>query len=84
MAGVVRANAGGVSIDTLFIDEGFGSLDGDRLGDVMNMLQGIKNTGRTIGVISHVDEMKTQIAERIVVIAGGKDKPTTMEVTWMQ
>ena len=84
MADIVRAHAGGIAIETLFIDEGFGSLDGTRLNDVMNMLQGLQMSGRTVGVISHVDEMKGQIQERINVIPGGKDKPTTLEVTWMQ
>ena len=84
MADIVRANAGGISIETLFIDEGFGSLDGTRLNDVMNMLQGLQMAGRTVGVISHVDEMKGQIQERINVIPGGKDQPTAIDVTWMQ
>lgn len=80
----VQAQAGGIEIDTLFIDEGFGSLDGERLGDVMNMLQALQENGRTVGVISHVDEMKNQINEKINVIPGGKNQPTTLEVSWMQ
>lgn len=84
LADIVQANAGGISIETLFIDEGFGSLDGNRLDDVMKMLDSLRKDGRTVGVISHVEEMKSQILDRIVVHAGGKGEPATLEVLWEQ
>jgi DNA repair protein SbcC/Rad50 len=63
----VVANAGGIELGTLFVDEGFGSLDPDRLEEVMNVLRQLKQGGRTIGVISHVAEMKEAIPARIEV-----------------
>ena len=82
LADVVQAKAGGISIDTLFIDEGFSTLDSDRLDIVMGMLEGIQSLGRTIGIISHVDELKARIPERINVHVLGTGMPSTLSVTW--
>ncbi|MCE9684949.1 SMC family ATPase [Shewanella sp. AS16] len=62
---VVQAYAGGIKLDTLFIDEGFGSLDQDSLDLAIRTLMDLQSSGRMIGVISHVSEMKEQIATRI-------------------
>lgn len=67
LADVVSAEAGGVELRTMFIDEGFGSLDSHTLGLVMAQLQALRCAGRTVGVISHVEEMATQIADQIQV-----------------
>ena len=67
LADVVRAEAGGVDLDTLFIDEGFGSLDPDTLDDVMAVIDELRGHGRTVGIVSHVSELKHRIAERIEV-----------------
>ena len=67
LADVVTAEAGGVELRTMFIDEGFGSLDSHTLALVMEQLQALRCTGRTVGVISHVEEMATQIADQIQV-----------------
>ena len=67
LADVVTAEAGGVELRTMFIDEGFGSLDSHTLSLVMAQLQALRSAGRTVGVISHVEEMATQIADQIQV-----------------
>ncbi|MDQ1718474.1 MAG: repair protein SbcC/Rad50 [Pseudonocardiales bacterium] len=67
LADVVRAEAGGVDLGTLFIDEGFGSLDPEVLDEVLAVLDSLRTGGRTVGVVSHVAEMKMRIAERIEV-----------------
>lgn len=67
LADVVSAEAGGVELRTMFIDEGFGSLDSHTLSLVMAQLQALRYAGRTVGVISHVEEMATQIADQIQV-----------------
>ena len=67
LADVVSAEAGGVELRTMFIDEGFGSLDSHTLALVMEQLQALRCAGRTVGIISHVEEMATQIADQIQV-----------------
>jgi exonuclease SbcC len=70
LADVVQSETGGVSLETLFVDEGFGSLDTDTLERVLDQLDQLKSGGRTIGVISHVSEMKDRFPDRIVVSRG--------------
>ena len=65
---VVQERSGGIQLDTLFIDEGFGSLDQDSLQLAINALIDLQSTGRTIGIISHVSELKEQMAQRIEVM----------------
>ncbi|MEZ9197312.1 AAA family ATPase [Shewanella sp. 10N.286.54.B9] len=65
LSNVVQAYAGGIKLDTLFIDEGFGSLDQDSLDLAVRTLMDLQSAGRMIGVISHVSEMKEQIGTRI-------------------
>lgn len=67
LAEVVTARAGGVRLDTLFIDEGFGSLDADTLELAMRTLDDLREGGRTVGVISHVEAMKEQLPAQLVV-----------------
>ncbi len=67
LADVVQSETGGVSLETLFVDEGFGSLDTETLERVLDQLDQLKSGGRTIGVISHVSEMKDRFPDRIVV-----------------
>ncbi|WP_144876852.1 AAA family ATPase [Microbacterium sp. 1.5R] len=69
LAEVVTARAGGIRLDTLFIDEGFGSLDGDTLDVAMRTLDELRQGGRTVGVISHVEAMKEQIPAQLSVRA---------------
>ncbi len=67
LAEVVTARAGGIQLDTLFIDEGFGSLDADTLEVAMRTLDELRSGGRTVGVISHVESMQEQIPAQVVV-----------------
>ncbi|MEV8218471.1 SMC family ATPase [Microbacterium sp. NPDC077391] len=67
LAEVVTARAGGIRLDTLFIDEGFGSLDADTLETAMRTLDELRQGGRTVGVISHVEAMQEQIPAQLRV-----------------
>ncbi|MDQ0613904.1 exonuclease SbcC [Microbacterium sp. W4I4] len=69
LAEVVTARAGGIRLDTLFIDEGFGSLDADTLETAMRTLDELRQGGRTVGVISHVEAMQEQIPAQLTVRA---------------
>ncbi|WP_299054723.1 SMC family ATPase [uncultured Nocardioides sp.] len=69
------ADAVGVDIDTLFVDEGFGSLDADTLDDVMGVLDGLRTGGRIVGVVSHVASMKERIGRRLEVTPGPQGGP---------
>ena len=74
MAEVVQHRAGGAKIDALFIDEGFGSLDGTTLSQAMEALASVEQSGRLIGVISHVESMKQQIPQQMVVTKQGSGR----------
>lgn len=69
LAEVVTARAGGIRLDTLFIDEGFGSLDDETLDLAMRTLDELRQGGRTVGVISHVASMKDQLPAQVRVTA---------------
>lgn len=64
---VVQANSGVVRMDSIFIDEGFGSLDGDTLDTAMKALETIRQSGRVVGIISHVSELRQRIPTMIRV-----------------
>ncbi|MBO5252486.1 MAG: SMC family ATPase [Clostridia bacterium] len=64
---VVQANSGVVRMDSIFIDEGFGSLDGDTLDTAMKALETIRRSGRVVGIISHVSELRQRIPTMIRV-----------------
>ncbi len=63
----VESLAGGIKIDTMFIDEGFGSLDEESLEQAINTLIGLSDGNRLVGIISHVTELKNRIEKQIVV-----------------
>ena len=67
LAEVVTNRAGGLRLDTLFVDEGFGSLDPETLDLAMRTLDELRAGGRTVGVISHVEAMKEQLPAQVVV-----------------
>ncbi len=68
LSDVVQSYAGGIKLDTLFIDEGFGSLDPESLDLAIRTLIDLQATGRMIGIISHVSELKEQMALRLDVL----------------
>jgi exonuclease SbcC len=69
LADVVTAESGGVQLDTLFVDEGFGTLDPQSLDAVMTVLDELRRGGRTVGVISHVEELRTRITSRLEIVS---------------
>tara|TARA_B100000446_G_scaffold188233_1_gene221574 strand:- start:7260 stop:10325 length:3066 start_codon:yes stop_codon:yes gene_type:complete len=69
LSDVVQQRSGGIQMDTLFVDEGFGSLDPESLQLAIDTLVDLQSSGRTIGIISHVSELKEQMAQRIDVVS---------------
>lgn len=72
LSDVVQYESGGLDIETLFVDEGFGSLDEDSLEQVMDALEGLRDGGRMVGLVSHVAEMKQRIPVHLHVHKGRK------------
>ena len=70
LADVIQSYAGGIHMDTMFIDEGFGTLDPDTLDLAMETLVQLQSSGRLIGMISHVPELKTRIPAHLEVTRG--------------
>ena len=70
LANVVTAEAGGTRIEALFVDEGFGSLDEDTLEEVMTVLDGLREGGRMVGIVSHVAELRQRIPAQVRVRKG--------------
>jgi exonuclease SbcC len=67
LAEVVKMDKGGIELGTLFIDEGFGSLSQDKLTEVLEVLTKMRDDGRIIGIITHLEDMKAQIPMRLKV-----------------
>ena len=70
LADVVTAEAGGTRIEALFVDEGFGSLDEDTLDEVMTVLDGLREGGRMVGIVSHVAELRQRVPAQVRVRKG--------------
>ncbi len=70
LADAVREEVGGLDLGTLFIDEGFGSLDDDSLEQVLTVLDGLREGGRAVGVVSHVADLRARIPHQVVVTKG--------------
>ena len=70
LAEVVQAHAGGIRLDTVFVDEGFGSLDDESLDLAISSLMSLNEGGRLVGIISHVSELRERIDARLEVSAG--------------
>lgn len=67
LSDVVQANAGGISLDTIFIDEGFGTLDSESLDNAISSLIALQKGGRLVGIISHVPELKERIEAKLEI-----------------
>jgi len=67
LADVVKAEAGGVDLETLFIDEGFGSLDEQTLDQVLGVIDDLRDRGRAVGIVSHVADLKDRVTERLEI-----------------
>jgi exonuclease SbcC len=81
LADVVTAEAGGTRIEALFVDEGFGSLDEETLDEVMTVLDGLREGGRMVGIVSHVAELKHRIPAQIRVHKGRSGSHLTVRGT---
>lgn len=79
LAEVIQRQAGGVQIDALFIDEGFGSLDEDALETAIESLEMIEGDGRLIGIISHVKELKERIPQQLEVLSSASGQSTVKQ-----
>ena len=80
LADVVQARQGGVRLDTMFIDEGFGSLDPEALNSAMNTLIDLQSSGRLVGIISHVPELEERIDARLRVSPAEKGSQAEFEM----
>jgi exonuclease SbcC len=78
LADVVQQMSGGMELSSLFIDEGFGSLDGETLDTAVEVLRTLQDSGRSVGVISHVEAMQHDLPVGIRVIPG----PTGSRITF--
>ena len=67
LADAVREEAGGFDLNTLFIDEGFGTLDDESLEQVMAVLDGLRDGGRCVGVVSHVSDLRSRVPAQVRV-----------------
>ena len=78
MADVIQQEAGKIHVDTLFIDEGFGSLDENARNQAIRILNELAGNDRLVGIISHVSELKEQIEQKIVVTKTNKGSAISM------
>lgn len=78
----IQSSAGGIRLDTMFVDEGFGSLDEDALAQAMRALEGLTEGNRLVGIISHVAELKERIEQKIIVtkMRGGMEVGSEIRV----
>jgi exonuclease SbcC len=67
LADVVTAEAGGARVQALFVDEGFGTLDEETLDEVMDVLDGLREGGSLVGLVSHVGELRQRIPAQVEV-----------------
>ncbi|MFJ7638456.1 AAA family ATPase [Peribacillus sp. NPDC097225] len=77
LADIVQQNAGGISLETMFIDEGFGTLDPESLDHAIEALMDIQSSGRLVGIISHVPELKERIDAQLQVTSTQNGSTTT-------
>lgn len=80
LSDIIQQQVGGVQIDTMFIDEGFGSLDSDSLEQTMKILMELSNNETLIGIISHVAELREKIDRKIIVSKDKKGSSIKVEI----
>ncbi len=78
LSSMIQNYAGGIELNTLFIDEGFGSLDNESLNVALNVLMNLQNSNKVIGIISHVEELKERIQTQIQIEK--KEKGSTLKI----
>ncbi len=80
LADVVQSYAGGISLDTMFVDEGFGTLDPESLDNAIQCLIDLQKGGRLVGIISHVPELKERIDARLEITPAKEGSKATFVV----
>ena len=80
LSDIVQAHAGGIEFDTMFVDEGFGSLDAGALGNAISLLSDLSGGTKLVGIISHVEDLKANIPKKIVVSKSRAGSSVTLEV----
>jgi exonuclease SbcC len=80
LADIVQTYSGGIHLDTIFIDEGFGSLDGETLDYALKSLLALQQDGRLVGIISHVPELKERIDTRLAVTKTDRGSTAAFEL----
>ena len=81
LSDVVQSHAGGIGLDTLFIDEGFGTLDGGALDNAVTVLKQLTEGNRLVGIISHVDKLEESIPQKLRVRKTGQGSRLTRELS---
>lgn len=79
LSDVIQNYAGGVKVDTMFIDEGFGSLDPESIDQALNILTQLSENNRLIGLISHVEQLKNRIDKKIIVTKTSEGSKVNIE-----
>ena len=80
LSDVVQAYAGGIRLDTILVDEGFGTLDSEALDMAIRTLTDLQKGGRLVGIISHVSELRERISARLEVIPGQRGSTAVFHV----
>lgn len=80
LSDIVQNQAGGIQLNTMFIDEGFGSLDDESLSQALTVLSDLSNDNRLIGIISHVTELKNRIDRKIIVTKTKQGSQAKVEI----
>jgi exonuclease SbcC len=81
LADVVTDESGGTRLDTLFIDEGFGSLDDQTLDEVLDVLDGLRERDRAVGIVSHVADLRHRIPAQLRVVKGRDGSTVRMRMS---
>lgn len=81
LSDIVQSNAGGVSLDTMFVDEGFGTLDPQSLDNAIDSLLELQRGGRLVGIISHVEELKERIDAKLEVTSTSKGSKVEFNIS---
>lgn len=80
LSDIVQAHAGGIEFDTMFVDEGFGSLDQGALGNAISLLSDLSGGTKLVGIISHVEDLKANIPKKIIVTKTRAGSSVTIEL----
>ena len=67
LSDMIQSHAGGIQIDSMFVDEGFGTLDAESLEQAIGLFVSLSDKNRIVGIISHVDELRDRIDRKIIV-----------------